>query len=382
MKRIIIIPFLFAALMIAGCAITTETSSTDTIDRHPDPTFSDLDSYGTWVNVPDYGSVWKPYAENNWQPYSDGQWDWTDQGWMWDSNEPYGWIVYHYGYWQFTDYDGWFWIPGYDWAPARVSWYNSNEYVGWAPLPPPGIGVSVIYNERYENRVWVIVPTANFTRSNVRQYRNRSYDPGVSVLRSNDGGRGPDVSDIARASNRPVNVVQPTREQVNKGKHQLTRVRVQNNNPVSPSTIKNQSNPDKRPDQVNPQKPATNTNEKDSRRQVDVNNQKAASNQPEIYESKPVEINTIQNNTGSNNINSKKSGHHKSGHKKNVTKTVQNTSSTVAPTQPSAPQRAAVQQQAPIEQQAPAQQRAPVQQRTPTPARTNNNNSSQKNDQR
>ena len=375
-------------MTIAGCAITTETTSSDTIDHHPDPTFSDLNNYGTWVNIPDYGSVWKPYAEDNWQPYSDGQWNWTDQGWMWDSNEPYGWIVYHYGYWQFTDYDGWFWIPGYDWAPARVSWYNSNDYVGWAPLPPPGIGVSIIYNERYRNRVWVVVPAANFTGNNVRQYRNRSYDPGVSVLRSNDGGRGPNVSDIERASKRPVNVVQPTREQINKGNHQLTHVRIQNNTPVNPPAIKNQSNSDRGPAEVNPPKPESHTNETNNGRQVDVNPQKSAAGQSEINQSKPADINSAQSNTVTNNTKSKKSGHHKSGHKKNITKEARNTSSTVAPTETPAPERVPAQQQSPVQQRAPvqqrvpSQQRAPSQQRIPTPASTNNNGSNQKNEKR
>src|SRR5205814_112978 len=31
---------------------------------------------------------------------------------------------------------GWVWVPGDEWAPAWVSWRKSNDYVGWAPLPP------------------------------------------------------------------------------------------------------------------------------------------------------------------------------------------------------------------------------------------------------
>jgi hypothetical protein len=27
-------------------------------------------------------------------------------------------------------------VPGDEWAPAWVSWRKSNDYVGWAPLPP------------------------------------------------------------------------------------------------------------------------------------------------------------------------------------------------------------------------------------------------------
>ena len=341
MKKLILVPFIFIGLLIAGCAITSETTSTTTVDHHPDPTFSDLNNYGTCVDIPDYGTVWKPYADDTWQPYSDGQWDWTDQGWMWDSNEPYGWIVYHYGYWQFTDYDGWFWIPGYDWAPARVSWYNSGGYIGWAPLPPPGIGVSVIYNDRYARRMWVVVPEVNFAGQNARQYRNRSFVPGASVLRSSDGGRAPDVKDIGRISNRTINVVQPTREQVNKGKHQLTRVRVQNNTPVSPSTISNQSNPVRTPAEVNSQKPVSNPPEINDRRPVNNSIQK----------------DKIQNNTSSNNIIHKKSGHKRNGAKKHQTT-------------------------APVRAPAPVLATAPVRAPTTAPERVNNNNSGQKNEKR
>ena len=31
---------------------------------------------------------------------------------------------------------GWVGVPGNEWAPAWVSWRKSDDYVGWAPLPP------------------------------------------------------------------------------------------------------------------------------------------------------------------------------------------------------------------------------------------------------
>src|SRR5262249_38322101 len=34
---------------------------------------------------------------------------------------------------------GWAWVPGEEWAPAWVNWRASDEYVGWAPLPPDDI---------------------------------------------------------------------------------------------------------------------------------------------------------------------------------------------------------------------------------------------------
>ena len=36
----------------------------------------DLDRYGTWSEVPDYGSVWIPQVDAGWAPYRDGRWVW------------------------------------------------------------------------------------------------------------------------------------------------------------------------------------------------------------------------------------------------------------------------------------------------------------------
>ena len=52
------------------------------------------------------------------------------------SYEDFGGIVYHYGRWVKVEDEGWCWKPDYEWAPAWVSWRNSDDYVGWAPLPP------------------------------------------------------------------------------------------------------------------------------------------------------------------------------------------------------------------------------------------------------
>jgi hypothetical protein len=96
-----------------------------------------LDSFGDWREVGDYGYCWQPRdVDPNWRPYSDGRWLYTDSGWTWDSDEPYAWAVYHYGRWARVDQIGWVWVPGTEWGPAWVSWRRSPGYVGWAPLPP------------------------------------------------------------------------------------------------------------------------------------------------------------------------------------------------------------------------------------------------------
>ncbi|GEP46304.1 hypothetical protein BGE01nite_55950 [Brevifollis gellanilyticus] len=96
-----------------------------------------LDPYGDWVYTPNYGYIWQPVASRqpDWAPYSDGYWAYTDAGWTWISDEDFGWATYHYGRWARLN-SRWSWIPGYEWAPAWVSWRQNDNHVGWAPLPP------------------------------------------------------------------------------------------------------------------------------------------------------------------------------------------------------------------------------------------------------
>ncbi len=84
--------------------------------------FHFLADHGDWVTSPRYGRVWRPSVVSSWRPFDHGDWVWTDQGWMWTSYEPYGWAVYHYGNWHHEPRNGWVWIPGDEWSPARVSW--------------------------------------------------------------------------------------------------------------------------------------------------------------------------------------------------------------------------------------------------------------------
>ena len=114
----------------------------------------DLDAYGHWSEIPDYGPVWIPSAGPGWAPYRDGRWVWEPfYGWTWVSYEPWGWAPYHYGRW-FVYGGGWCWWPGpvYPafrpiWAPAYVSFFGFGSHVGfgvgfgfgsvgWLPIGP------------------------------------------------------------------------------------------------------------------------------------------------------------------------------------------------------------------------------------------------------
>lgn len=98
----------------------------------------ELIEHGRWITHRDYGYVWTPgRVDGDWRPYTRGYWANTDDyGWYWVSDEPWGWATYHYGRWFHDDRHGWLWVPGTTWGPSWVTWRYSDDYVGWAPLPP------------------------------------------------------------------------------------------------------------------------------------------------------------------------------------------------------------------------------------------------------
>ena len=115
----------------------------------------DLDAYGRWENVPDYGDVWVPNESADWAPYRDGNWTYEPYyGWTWVGYEPWGWAPYHYGRWFWWN-NAWAWWPGpvYGWyrpfwAPAYVSFWGWGWGLGfgwggwgwggfgWLPIGP------------------------------------------------------------------------------------------------------------------------------------------------------------------------------------------------------------------------------------------------------
>ncbi len=115
----------------------------------------DLDAYGQWKHVDDYGDVWYPNEPGDWAPYRNGNWVYEPYyGWTWVGYEPWGWAPYHYGRWLW--YGGaWGWWPGpvYSWyqpfwAPAYVSFFGWGGGFGfgfgwggwggfgWLPIGP------------------------------------------------------------------------------------------------------------------------------------------------------------------------------------------------------------------------------------------------------
>jgi hypothetical protein len=158
----------------------------------------DLDDYGSWRQVPDYGTVWVPdRAPQGWAPYHAGHWAWIDPwGWTWIDDQPYGYAVSHYGRWVRTP-DTWAWVPAPVqarpvYAPALVAFVGavlavggrSDPGVGWFPLAPheayrPPYRASPTYITNVNVTNTVIRQTNVVNNVNIR-YVNRTV-PGAIV---------------------------------------------------------------------------------------------------------------------------------------------------------------------------------------------------------
>src|SRR5882762_1795279 len=181
----------------------------------------DLDAYGHWTEMPDYGTVWVPAVSVDWVPYRDGRWVWEPYyGWTWVSYEPWGWAPYHYGRWFYSG-ASWVWWPGpvggygYGrgyyrpiWAPAYVSFFGFGGGVGvgvgfgsfgWLPIGPCD-SFRPWYGGRYGGR---------FNQVNITNIYNnggrgdRFRDEGLRGERPLYQGRGRQYSNLRLAGTDP-----------------------------------------------------------------------------------------------------------------------------------------------------------------------------------
>ena len=171
--------------------------------------YEDLDEYGGWRNVPDYGTVWFPHVTVvGWAPYRYGHWVWISPwGWTWVDDAPWGFAPFHYGRWVFVG-GGWGWVPcppravavAYVrpvYAPALVAWvggphfavgigvggggYGPGVNVGWFPLGPREVYVpSYRVSRTYVNNVNISNTTVNQTVIN-NYYNTTVVNKNVTV---------------------------------------------------------------------------------------------------------------------------------------------------------------------------------------------------------
>jgi hypothetical protein len=165
--------------------------------------YEDLDEFGTWRTVPDYGDVWVPAAMPvGWAPYRFGHWMWIEPwGWTWVDDMAWGFAPFHYGRWAHVQ-GTWMWVPGRVvarpvYAPALVAFVGGNSWhaalsigsgVAWFPLGPreayvPAYHVSEKY-VRNINVTHVNVTNVNVTNINVvnKTYINRNVPGAVTAV--------------------------------------------------------------------------------------------------------------------------------------------------------------------------------------------------------
>jgi hypothetical protein len=144
-------------------------ADTDAYDDNDPSALNDfrgtLESHGTWVDDPTYGTVWQPAPAEvgaDFRPYvTAGHWAYDDD-YVWVSEYSWGWAPFHYGRWIFIEGRGWAWIPGREYRGAWVSWSvdDGYGYLGWAPLGPTFLwfgGVPVGWHGYWGPR-WSYVP--------------------------------------------------------------------------------------------------------------------------------------------------------------------------------------------------------------------------------
>jgi hypothetical protein len=166
-----------------------------------------------------------------WQPYCDhGHWVYTDCGWYWASDYSWGWAPFHYGRWFQHSRWGWCWTPDTVWGPSWVTWRYSNDYCGWAPLPPRavyregvgffynGLAVSVGFDFGLSWNCFAFVPIGHFCDPHPRRYCVASaqvtqiYNHTTAINNFNGHGRnlanrGIDPEHITAVTHTPIRPV-------------------------------------------------------------------------------------------------------------------------------------------------------------------------------
>ena len=177
--------------------------------------YDQLSPYGQWIDDPGYGYVWLPNVGPDFKPYStNGHWVYTDEGWTWASEYPWGWATFHYGRWFYQDGYGWEWIPGHEWSPAWVSWRNSPDYYGWAPLGPNvSINISIGGGYNPPPHYWNFVPHQYVASPQVNNYtvnesRNTTIINNTTVINNtviNNNVRNTNISNNNITNNNTTN---------------------------------------------------------------------------------------------------------------------------------------------------------------------------------
>lgn len=191
----------------------------------------DLDRYGYWRVVPDYGPVWVPgTVPFGWAPYSAGSWAWDPYyQWTWIDDAPWGWVPFHYGRWVYLS-GYWAWAPGpvvrqAVYAPAMVAFFGVGPQVSVGlSIGSSGVGwVALSWGEpllpwwgrpHFIGRPWwggwggprvvnnVVVRNTTIINVNKITFSNTRVNNGIVAIKRDHFGKG-------RVYDAPVRVTQP-----------------------------------------------------------------------------------------------------------------------------------------------------------------------------
>jgi FecR protein len=167
------------------------------------PGIYDLDDYGDWQYVNNYGYCWHPRVDYGWAPYESGYWTMDYPfGLTWISTEPWGYAPYHYGRWTYVTNE-WFWVPepvSYypTYAPALTAFFSfGNSSIGWVPLGPSDPYTSWYYDPYWQPVYYTSVPT-------ITRLVNVSVPNAVTVVSVQDFGRVIDPRIITRVDQQTI----------------------------------------------------------------------------------------------------------------------------------------------------------------------------------
>jgi len=166
------------------------------------PGLYDLDDYGDWVDLDNYGHCWAPRVSSGWAPFQSGFWD-LDPLWgpSWVSYEPWGWAPYHYGRWSYVS-SRWFWIPAEvrtrpAYCPAPVAFVTVADQIGWVPLAPGEVFVPRYY-DNFRPR-YIATPDVIRLADRRTTFINYNVPGAVTVIPVRSLTRRIDVQTISRA---------------------------------------------------------------------------------------------------------------------------------------------------------------------------------------
>jgi hypothetical protein len=122
-----------------------------------------LSQYGAFATHARYGEIWVPsVTPPGWHPYPACKWVYTKDGWYFNDDTPWGSIVHHYGRWSHDEKVGWFWVPDENWSPGWVVWRKSDQWVGWAPMPPEQDSHLIASREFNNDKFWIFMEAKKF----------------------------------------------------------------------------------------------------------------------------------------------------------------------------------------------------------------------------